>query len=770
MSLKRAKNKKISKVLIYSVITIIILSALLVSAAMQIENNTLNQAREQLHMETKQIKEDITLQINSDRENLHTIASFASTLHKEGKDFRIVFDSFESIGLIEKLVIMLPDGTCISRKGRFTPDNGMTFEDELKKGEYTSGRVPSFAPPKRNVVRNAVHIKHDGEVVGILYGITELQELQNRYASIVNDLNAQLYIYDGKTGDFIVDTFHNKNLDNINELKDYEFKEGYSFEQMMSQDRGNTSVMSKSLGQYLHMHYSPIENVGNWNIMLARKEEDVFENSNKIFNIVFGVSVQMITIMLLFLLTIYNNEKKKGTISAYSSNIRKMLLNVNTESENIRSALEQVAKISKARSAFLVDTDGEDHNYILPQYINARLDGDKRTYLISQLISYSVKYSTDERMLSVMFIKTNSRLKKNNKKLYDMLIKHNIKSIEFTAVKTQENYITILATTNSKRPRDAAKILSDISVCFSIAIFNKKHLNKTEIAASTDSLTGLLNRVSYNNHISDHNDEQPENFACIYIDVNELHVINNKYGHAAGDEMLVYIANTIKEVFFGHSIYRYGGDEFIVFAKDTNVDYIKYSIESLKNVLTEMNYHVAVGYSFRTKCTNIDEIIRDAEVRMYEEKARYYQKKESSASKKSDDSVVITSTGIKEVDTLINLLADRYYGIYRVSLNKDTAHRIIMPAYFDYNEQEEGFKQILKKYIDNMVNPDFHRSLLTFLNFDALKKEMSDGITPRITYKKSDGNTVLLSIYNLGTNNNDIDDTMWIFEKFTQGE
>ena len=69
-----------------------------------------------------------------------------------------------------------------------------------------------------------------------------------------------------------------------------------------------------------------------------------------------------------------------------------------------------------------------------------------------------------------------------------------------------------------------------------------------------------------------------------------------------------------------------------------------------------------------------------------------------------------------------------------------------------------------------MVNPDFHRSLLTFLNFDALKKEMSDGITPRITYKKSDGNTVLLSIYNLGTNNNDIDDTMWIFEKFTQGE
>ena len=35
------------------------------------------------------------------------------------------------------------------------------------------------------------------------------------------------------------------------------------------------------------------------------------------------------------------------------------------------------------------------------------------------------------------------------------------------------------------------------------------------------------------------------------IDVNELHAVNNKYGHAAGDEMLLYIANTLKEVFYG---------------------------------------------------------------------------------------------------------------------------------------------------------------------------------------------------------------------------
>lgn len=39
--------------------------------------------------------------------------------------------------------------------------------------------------------------------------------------------------------------------------------------------------------------------------------------------------------------------------------------------------------------------------------------------------------------------------------------------------------------------------------------------------------------------------------------------------------MLIYIANTLKEVFFGHHIYRMGGDEFLVFAENTKQDIIK---------------------------------------------------------------------------------------------------------------------------------------------------------------------------------------------------
>ena len=121
--------------------------------------------------------------------------------------------------------------------------------------------------------------------------------------------------------------------------------------------------------------------------------------------------------------------------------------------------------------------------------------------------------------------------------------------------------------------------------------------------------------------------EKPEDFACIYIDVNELHLRNNKYGHAAGDEMLIYIANTLKEVFFGHSIYRMGGDEFLVFTQNINQETIKQNIETFVENLNLMGYKVAIGMSYRTQNTNCEEMVHEAEVRMYEQKAQYYQNK-----------------------------------------------------------------------------------------------------------------------------------------------
>ena len=159
-------------------------------------------------------------------------------------------------------------------------------------------------------------------------------------------------------------------------------------------------------------------------------------------------------------------------------------------------------------------------------------------------------------------------------------------------------------------------------------------------------------------------------------------------------------------------------------------------------------------------------MVREAEIRMYEAKAQYYQNKGiSSVSEDKDKSYIYVKTGIKEIDTMISVLKEHYNGIYKVSLETDNAHRILMPSYLGYKEDEENFSRLLTKYIDDIVHPDFRRAIMSFLNYDAIKRHLSEGKTPSITYKKIHGETVKLSVYNLNENKDDVKDTLWVFAR-----
>ena len=110
-------------------------------------------------------------------------------------------------------------------------------------------------------------------------------------------------------------------------------------------------------------------------------------------------------------------------------------------------------------------------------------------------------------------------------------------------------------------------------------------------------------------------------------------------------------------------------------------------------------------------------------------------------------------------------MQDRYNGIYKVSLSTDDVKRILMPSYLGYEESEKSFSRLLTKYIEDSVNPDFHRAMFSFLNYDAIKRQLLGGNIPRITYKKVNGENIVLSVYPFNELQNDIDDTLWIFEK-----
>jgi len=754
------------KNIIHIIITVFLLCAVFLTMVGFLYKNTEDEAYDMLHIQTQQIKDDLTLQIKSDRENLITMGNFASKLYADGENYNLLFESFKPIGLFSNIGILRPDNTFVTKGVEMDLTGKISFEEEASKGEYISGRTSDLTNDNLEIIRSAVPIKVRGEVVGILYGVIRTETINERYKAMAKELDAQLFVYDKESGNLIIDTIHEKPA-NISFLKDRTYNMDYSYEKMRSTPKGYTSFRSAFKDENLYVHYSTIEDF-DWVITLARYESQVFAQMDKMTLLLFTAFGVMVIIMLLYTAIAMSNEKRMSAVTKCASSVRKTLLETHRQQNNITEALKQVCQFTKSRSAVFFDTDGEDFNYILPEHSEHIILEEDRKYFIGELFHYAAEWhKLNESTIGVMCIRPNKHLLNTNPDFYKLFKDYKIKEVSFTSVTNEDNRITILGVLNPARSKRSRLLTEDIAVCFSIALYNKKHLSRTELAATTDSLTGAANRVAYKKDILHFDNIKPSDFARIYIDVNELHHINNKYGHAAGDEMLIYVANTLKEVFFGHNIYRMGGDEFLVFTQGVESGDIRKHIDSFTNQLALKNYHVAIGMSFRTQNTNTEEMVREAEVRMYESKAQYYQNKEQENIPTSlDTDYVQTKTGILEIDTMLSVLKEHYNGIYRVSLNTDKARRILMPSYLGYNEDEDHFSNLLDRYINDLVHPDSLRAVKNFINYDALKKQLSENKIPRITYKKITGETVILSIYKLSDRADDsVNNTLWVFAK-----
>ncbi len=96
-----------------------------------------------------------------------------------------------------------------------------------------------------------------------------------------------------------------------------------------------------------------------------------------------------------------------------------------------------------------------------------------------------------------------------------------------------------------------------------VSMFREK-LDEAEMQAATDPLTGLSNRRELQRQI-DMRIEVEKGFSLLMFDLNEFKGINDRFGHAAGDQVLRYFAKVLKETVRATDVVaRWGGDEFII--------------------------------------------------------------------------------------------------------------------------------------------------------------------------------------------------------------
>ncbi len=160
-----------------------------------------------------------------------------------------------------------------------------------------------------------------------------------------------------------------------------------------------------------------------------------------------------------------------------------------------------------------------------------------------------------------------------------------------------------------------------------------------------DHLTGLFNRRFYEAELErlDHPRNLP--ISIVMADVNGLKLTNDAFGHVAGDELLIEVAEVFKKVCRADDIAsRIGGDEFILLLPKTDEYEAQQIVKRLREAFVHVeNSKVIVSVSFGLGVKS-DENICMNDVFAYAEDAMYRDKLTESKSMRSETIKIIVKT------------------------------------------------------------------------------------------------------------------------------
>lgn len=153
-----------------------------------------------------------------------------------------------------------------------------------------------------------------------------------------------------------------------------------------------------------------------------------------------------------------------------------------------------------------------------------------------------------------------------------------------------------------------------------------KNAKKIKELAFSDSLTGVRNR-HYLNQMLDNWPESVAYTGVIFCDLNKLKFTNDNYGHDAGDKLICNFANILRSLFQTEDIIRYGGDEFVIIIKGIAQDKFNLLLRDFDNVNKQDDVpYASIGYLWDKNCTDLQNLINQAENKMYLDKNEFYKK------------------------------------------------------------------------------------------------------------------------------------------------
>jgi diguanylate cyclase (GGDEF)-like protein len=162
--------------------------------------------------------------------------------------------------------------------------------------------------------------------------------------------------------------------------------------------------------------------------------------------------------------------------------------------------------------------------------------------------------------------------------------------------------------------------LSALAAQAGTTIGTVRSTESTLLQATTDGLTGLINRRALENEIRRLVDSN-QGFAIAMADLDHFKAVNDTYGHPAGDRALrVYAQTALAHARSGDVIGRYGGEEFVLlFPGATTITAVE-TLERLRSELASAQtgsgtprFTASYGLTDSRAATTVDELLRIAD-------------------------------------------------------------------------------------------------------------------------------------------------------------
>ena len=348
-----------------------------------------------------------------------------------------------------------------------------------------------------------------------------------------------------------------------------------------------------------------------WIVYIWKEKEAISVISKAIGQSLKGVSLEYT--MDLALKTLYTHKVYQKALD--------VAINTKSVKETLRALADTFSETVEARywAITLFSYDVSKWRFLLWSFgIDARCLDEVLSFMKKEAPRGISKMSISKEVLFFSDFKNIESLKK-----LSCLSQYNIESAAIIPmiVKSETIGFLILAWEYKKTfDTQTRLIFKDIMIMIERILENTYNLQDMFWLSFKDPLLDI-----YNRRILDTISEKEYEGMLLYLDLDNFKRVNDTYGHEEGDKVLKEFVSIIRGIIRRDDLFmRYGGDEFLLFLKNTSEDVAKQIAKRIKDSIKEhfkrYGVTVSVGMTKIGEKTSLYEKIAEAEQLMYNEK------------------------------------------------------------------------------------------------------------------------------------------------------